>query len=54
MLMTALLDVGVPYEYLEKMLKVNSAEVLGLEPGWTPALPEAAREHPGMIHGVDA
>lgn len=54
MLMTALLDVGVPYEYLEKMLKVNSAEVLGLETGWTPTMPSAATEHhPGMIHGVD-
>jgi hypothetical protein len=54
MLMTALLEVGVPYEYLEKMLKVTSAEVLGLEAGWIPAMPEAAREHPGMVHGADA
>ena len=50
MLMAALLGVGVPYEYLEKMLKVNSAEVLGLDAGWTPADPAAAREHPSMIH----
>ena len=47
MLMTALLDVGVPYEYLEKMLKVTSAEVLGLEPGWTPMpMPDAAERAP--------
>lgn len=50
MLMAALLGVGVPYEYLEKMLKVNSAEVLGLDAGWTPADPAAARQHPSMIH----
>lgn len=50
MLMAALLGVGVPYEYLEKMLKVTSAEVLGLDAGWTPADPTAAREHPSMIH----
>lgn len=50
MLIAALLGVGVPYEYLEKMLKVNSAEVLGLDGGWTPADPAAAREHPSMIH----
>lgn len=50
MLMAALLGVGVPYEYLEKMLKVNSAEVLGLDAGWTPADPAAAREYPSMIH----
>jgi Family of unknown function (DUF6282) len=50
MLMAALLEVGVPYDYLEKMLKVNSAEVLGLEPGWTPALPGTTPEHPAMIH----
>lgn len=49
MLMAALLGVGVPYEYLEKMLKVNSAEVLGLDAGWTPANPSAARENPSMI-----
>ena len=54
MLMAALLGVGVPYEYLEKMLKVNSAEVLGLDAGWTPADPSAAREHPSMIHGEGA
>lgn len=50
MLMAALLGVGVPYEYLEKMLKVNSAEVLGLDAGWTPADPSAARENPSMLH----
>jgi hypothetical protein len=50
MLMAALLGVGVPYEYLEKMLKVTSAEVLGLDAGWAPADPGAARAHPSMIH----
>jgi hypothetical protein len=52
MLMVALLDNGVPYEYLEKMLKINSAEVLGLEPGWTPAISQSTGEHPAMIHGA--
>ncbi len=50
MLMAALLEVGVPYDYLEKMLKVNSAEVLGLERGWTPAVRETTPERPSMIH----
>jgi hypothetical protein len=36
MLLAALLDIGVPYEYLEKMAKQTPAEVLGLEPGWEP------------------
>jgi Family of unknown function (DUF6282) len=36
MLLAALLDVGVPYEYLEKMTKQNPAGVLGLDPGWSP------------------
>jgi len=34
MLLAALLDIGVPYEYLEKMTKRNPVDVLGLEPGW--------------------
>ena len=36
MLLAALLDIGVPYEYLEKMAKQTPVEVLGLEPGWAP------------------
>lgn len=32
MLLCALLDVGVPYEWLEKMVKVNPAKLLNLEP----------------------
>lgn len=32
MTIAALLDEGVPYEYLEKMTKVNPARLLGLEP----------------------
>lgn len=36
MLLVALLDNGVPYEYLEKMTKKNPAEVLGLDPVWAP------------------
>jgi hypothetical protein len=40
MLLAALIDLGVPYEYLEKMTKINPQHVLGLEPGWTPALPD--------------
>jgi hypothetical protein len=39
MLLTALLKVGVPFEYLEKMTRINPERVLGLEPGWTPAAP---------------
>jgi Family of unknown function (DUF6282) len=50
MLMAALLGVGVRYEYLEKMLKQTPVEVLGLEPGWSPALAPTA-EHPEMVHG---
>jgi hypothetical protein len=38
MLLAALLGVGVPYEYLEKMTKRNPESLLGLEPGWTPAI----------------
>jgi hypothetical protein len=43
MLLAALLDIGVPYEYLEKMAKQTPAAVLGLEPGWAPP-PERAAE----------
>jgi hypothetical protein len=39
MLLAALLDLGVPYEFLERMTKVNPASVLGLEAGWVPAMP---------------
>ena len=42
MLFAALLDYGVPYEYLEKMASQTPAEVLGLEPNWAPALPSPA------------
>jgi hypothetical protein len=45
MLLAALLDVGVPYEYLEKMTKHNPVGVLGLEPGWSPA-PTAGQHSP--------
>ena len=37
MLLAALLELDVPYEYLEKMTKVNGAGVLGLDPHWSPA-----------------
>jgi len=40
MLLAALLELGVPYEYLEKMTKVNGAGVLGLDPHWSPVLPD--------------
>lgn len=46
MLLAALLDVGVPYEYLEKMTKQNPASVLGLEPGWHAPPPRAAEPPP--------
>ncbi len=36
MLLAALLDIGVPQEYLAKMAKETPAAVLGLEPGWLP------------------
>lgn len=39
MLLAALLDLGVPYEYLERMAKETPERVLGLEPGWSPTLP---------------
>jgi len=48
MLLAALLAADVPYECLEKMLKANPAEVLGLDLGWTPAVPSTS-EHPSMI-----
>ena len=50
MLIAALLGVGVPFDYLEKMLKQNPVEVLGLDQGWAPAMP-AGPEHPVMVHG---
>jgi predicted TIM-barrel fold metal-dependent hydrolase len=46
MLLAALLEVGVPYEYLEKMTKANCEQVLGLEPGWSPG-PAALGSVPG-------
>ena len=46
MLFAALLDYGVPYEYLEKMASQTPAEVLGLEPNWAPALPSPAPPPP--------
>jgi hypothetical protein len=42
MLLAALLELGVPYEYLEKMTRINSERVLGLEPAWSPAVPAEA------------
>ncbi|HLI42381.1 MAG TPA: DUF6282 family protein [Streptosporangiaceae bacterium] len=36
MLLAALIDLGVPYEYLEKMAKQTPALLLGLDPGWSP------------------
>ena len=51
MLMAALLGVGVPYEYLERMLKETPVEVLGLEPGWQPA---ATAAFPAMVHDGDS
>ena len=39
MLLAALLEFDVPYEYLEKITKVNCEQVLGLEPNWSPAPP---------------
>jgi hypothetical protein len=41
MLFAALLDLEVPYAYLEKMAKATPAAVLGLEPHWAPQLPGA-------------
>ncbi len=38
MLLAALLTAGVPYAYLEKITKHNPERLLGLEPGWTPAI----------------
>ncbi|MGH9292040.1 MAG: DUF6282 family protein [Acidimicrobiales bacterium] len=36
MLFAALLDVGVPFDYLKKMASTNAEKVLGLEAGWSP------------------
>jgi hypothetical protein len=52
MLMAALLGVGVPYEYLERMLKETPVEVLGLEPGWQPAA-TTLRDFPTMLHEAE-
>ena len=41
MLLAALIDIGVPYEYLEKMAKQTPALLLGLDPGWSTARPGA-------------
>jgi hypothetical protein len=49
MLLAALTDIGVPYEYLEKMAKQTPALLLGLDPGWSPpraAEPAAAAAGP--------
>jgi hypothetical protein len=37
MLLAALLELGVPYGYLEKMTTFNCEQVLGLEPNWSAA-----------------
>lgn len=50
MLLAALLDVGVPYAYLEKMTKENPAGVLGLDPGWAPKSEPSV--HPAMVPGA--
>jgi hypothetical protein len=47
MLLAALLDIGVPYEYLEKMAKQTPVSVLGLDPGWSPPPEPAAAQAPG-------
>lgn len=52
MLLAALLDLGVPFEYLEKMTKANPAAVLGLDAGWAPAFPTT--EHPPMIVSAES
>ena len=39
MLLAALLELDVPYEYLEKITKVNCEQVLGLDRNWSPAPP---------------
>lgn len=49
MLLAALIDVGVPYEYLKRMTTENPVRVLGLEREWT-ANP-AAPSHPQMLAG---
>jgi hypothetical protein len=54
MLLAALIDLGVPYEYLEKMTKHNPVAVLGLEPGWAPAPPPPASAAAGPSAGLAA
>ena len=46
MLLAALLELGVPYEYLEKIAKVTPAEVLGLEGDWSPKSSETTPAEP--------
>jgi len=41
MLLAALLELGVPYDYLDKITHHNCEAVLGLEPGWVPAVSSA-------------
>jgi hypothetical protein len=42
MLLAALLELGVPFEYLEKITKYNCEQVLGLEPNWSSVPPQAS------------
>ena len=42
MLLAALLELDVPYEYLEKMTTYNCEQVLGLEPNWSSSGPSAS------------
>jgi hypothetical protein len=47
MLLAALLELGVRYDYLEKITKLNAERVLGLEPGWAPGMAPALPATPG-------
>jgi len=51
MLLAALLELGVPYEYLEKMTTYNCEQVLGLEPNWSAGAPPAGA---GGLEGANA
>lgn len=46
MLFAALLELDVPYDYLEKMAKETPAAILGLEPGWAPQVQDLEPSHP--------
>jgi len=52
MLLAALLSADVPYEYLEKMTRLNPLRVLGLEDDWKPSTPVDLPDVSGSAFGA--